>query len=586
MVKLKRLFCTVCAFAVLISATGCGRKADTDEGQMQGGTEDKEYAPEETEYGYYDAIDEFLAMSEECTPWDFESPQIEQRDPSNYPSRFDLRDRGVVTPVKNQTPFGTCWGFSTVAASEISILSELGRTYADTKLDLSEHHLAYFANSYLRDGSSQDGEGIHTMEGYNQMNLGSTNHTATAILSSGIGLNYEQDYPYCGKNRIESEDGPGYSEDDDWSISADEEFVQTFELENSFILPETAVVRNMEFVRYDEQAILAVKDELMKGRGVTVSYNADDEYYNEETFAQYAYVYDLNNHQTCIVGWDDSFPRTAFLDRSSDPDGDGTPQQPPKDGAWIVKNSWGAQTEDFPNDGDYGIINGQGQSTGYFYLSYYDKSIESMESFDYLVENPPSDYYMVDQYDYLVCMFPSIWYSEEYTAMSNVFAAEENELLRCISVETWFPQTEVEWKVVLLGGGYADPSDGETAAEGSEKFEYAGYHRINLDSTIPVEKGQEYAVIFSEKTTLDEQEIYVAGCDFNDNRETAEKRTADGESVDSYAVGIINPGESWLYSAVFDMWFDWADVIGRVKSIESGYDYDNFPIKGYADPAA
>ncbi len=42
-----------------------------------------------------------------------------------YPASFDLRDRNVVTSVKNQGLWSTCWGFSAIAASEISLLTEL-----------------------------------------------------------------------------------------------------------------------------------------------------------------------------------------------------------------------------------------------------------------------------------------------------------------------------------------------------------------------------------------------------------------------------------------------------------------------------
>ena len=43
-----------------------------------------------------------------------------------FPSHFDLRERGTVTPVKAQNPWGTCWSFATAAASETSILNTLG----------------------------------------------------------------------------------------------------------------------------------------------------------------------------------------------------------------------------------------------------------------------------------------------------------------------------------------------------------------------------------------------------------------------------------------------------------------------------
>ena len=44
---------------------------------------------------------------------------------SDFPSHFDLRDEGLVSYVKDQDPWGSCWSFGTSAAAEISILSEL-----------------------------------------------------------------------------------------------------------------------------------------------------------------------------------------------------------------------------------------------------------------------------------------------------------------------------------------------------------------------------------------------------------------------------------------------------------------------------
>ena len=50
-----------------------------------------------------------------------------------FPEKFDLRERGTVTPIKSQNPWGTCWSFATIAASETSILNSLGLTAEEYK---------------------------------------------------------------------------------------------------------------------------------------------------------------------------------------------------------------------------------------------------------------------------------------------------------------------------------------------------------------------------------------------------------------------------------------------------------------------
>ena len=72
-----------------------------------------------------------------------------------FPARFDLRERGTVTSVKDQTPWSTCWSFADIAASETSILNALGmttdmyRVAFGEDLDLSERHLAWFTATAL-----------------------------------------------------------------------------------------------------------------------------------------------------------------------------------------------------------------------------------------------------------------------------------------------------------------------------------------------------------------------------------------------------------------------------------------------------
>lgn len=130
------------------------------------------------------------------------------------------------------------------AAAETSILSKMGKTYDETKLDLSEHHLAWFARTHLQDGSSQDGEGTYMLDDAPELNTGGMLFTATSLFSSGIGVVNEGLIPYRGKNsKTESKLYLNYcySSEDDWSVPAEYEFFQSYELENSDILQSPAV---------------------------------------------------------------------------------------------------------------------------------------------------------------------------------------------------------------------------------------------------------------------------------------------------------------------------------------------------------
>ena len=107
-----------------------------------------------------------------------------------FPERFDLREHGLVTPVKSQNPWGTCWSFGTMAACESSLLTLLGLTAEEYEakygkpIDLSERHLAWFMTRALPELSdypqgeypfdeSQAGEGFHTpVEAGSVLNLG------------------------------------------------------------------------------------------------------------------------------------------------------------------------------------------------------------------------------------------------------------------------------------------------------------------------------------------------------------------------------------------------------------------------------
>lgn len=514
------------------------------------------------------------------------------------PRSFDLRGRGVVTPVKFQNPWGTCWGFSAIAAAETSILSELGTTYDETGLDLSELHLAWFAATALPDNCeqypSQSGEGYHynASEGENEsskLNVGGFSATATSVLSSGIGPEYEEIVPYHGVNPETGEstvvsrpDGTEfyYSPDDDWSIDEDERFWTAFELEESNILPSPAnVLQQMDengnitstYLGYNEDGTFAIKNELMNGRAVSINYYADQSmpnqqidpdqhvYINTDTWAQYTYEYVEPDHAVTIVGWDDDYPKENFNED----------HQPEYDGAWLVKNSWGAADQEFPNKNSWGV-----DGSGYFWLSYYDQTIQNPETLDFDVDGSDSqaDYLLVDQYDFLPNYGTTVYSStSDETRMANVFTASEDMLLRAVSAETTAPNSSVDYEIYLLDENASDPTDGTLAASVSEKYDFGGYHRATFDDPIEVPAGQKYSVIVTVTTPSG---LYQFKADAGANEKS-------GSAF--YAKGVVNEGESYLYSE--GGWHDWANLVAQEKSSNPMLEVDNFPIKAYADPS-
>lgn len=538
---------------------------------------------------------------------------------AHFPEKFDLRDYGYVTPVKLQNPWGTCWGFAAIAAAETSILSEMDKTYEETGLDLSEHHLTWFARSYLSDGSSQDGEGIYMFDNTMTLNTGGYPFMATSLFSSGIGVVLEDLIPYRGKNS--KTDGffglnLSYSEDDDWSLPEEYKFLQSYELENSDCLLSPAVYAPMKdegdieartdaYLGYDQSATDAMKQALMDGKAISVGFAADQflpsdlntdeeaQYLNvaDDKWTHYTYDGSPATHAVTIVGWDDTVSRTDFLDHSGDQYGDGTPHQPEGDGAWIVKNSWGTETEYFPNFNSWGLPDENGKHSGYFYLSYYDRSISFPETFDFKTTENNKGGYIIDQYDYLQSDSVSGWLDETPLQMANVFTAEYDEVLTALSSETSTKNTAVTFKVYLLSEDAETPTEGTLLLTAEAEYEHAGYHRLYLEEPAAIAKGQRYSVVVTQRTRHEGKTYYG----FSTARALNEEGTDDynhrqkllhtDDYLPYYAKGIVNPGESYVYIGALGAWSDFSEVIPALQENEdfSAYDFDNFPIKAYHD---
>ena len=251
---------------------------------------------------------------------------------NDVPARFDLRDvDGVsyVTPVKNQRPFGTCWGFASTSAAETSILGQ-GLWYPGidaSNLDLSEKQLAYFTHTHITDPNNpQYGEGMYNANGGTaaaDTYGGGSPFMAANAYATGIGPTLEsrgEPYEYHGKNKTVAESGTSYSADDDWSLGDEYRNQQDFILKEAYLLPTPAVITTgpdqIKTYTYNPDATALIKEQLLQKRSVALGFFADDSrpwdtgqdghYINTETWAHYTYDPVAPNHAVAVVGWDDN----------------------------------------------------------------------------------------------------------------------------------------------------------------------------------------------------------------------------------------------------------------------------------------
>ena len=370
----------------------------------------------------------------------------------------------------------------------------------------------------------------------------------------------------------------------DWSVDESLRYASVLSLDNSNILPRYLADDNV-----NEAAIKAIKDELTAGRAVSIGFCADTaspgstkpaKYINtaDNIWAHYTYLdSESSNHCVTIIGYNDKFPRTLFLEG----------HEPEKDGAWLVKNSWGGGMSTGTNFGSWGIDeNGDGIGDGYFWLSYWDKSIGSIETFDYRVEDLITNRmeYDIRQYDFMTTTEP-IKYNSEKAA--NVFTAEMTTNVREIGVQNNNDATTISYEIYLLNEDAANPTDGVLLASGSEYFKYAGYHRIKTNKVCIIPEGLKYSVVV---TQMREGKPYVSVFyDFNE-QSVIDKEAAGMTGIRKYSNAVVNRGESYILDE--GKWMDWVDYIPTFKRAyasvytrtkEEWLAVDNFSIKAYAD---
>ena len=385
-----------------------------------------------------------------------------------FPSRFDLRDEGRVTPVRDQGDCGSCWTFAAYGSLESTYLSDTG-----TAENFSENNMKNLCSDLYLDGYDRS-----PCDGGNAL-------MSAAYLTRGSGPVREEDDPYILP--IPSNISP----------TGLPPVLDTFEV--TFLPTRTDPLENGLFKQMlmDEGGIrvrFLVNYSCFSGNGTTY-YRPDAGYPSR------------GGHAVTLVGWDDAFPKEEFV------------ATPPGDGAFILKNSWGT---------------GFGED-GYFYISYYDRSLDTSESA--VFTGVPADVERhIYQYDPLG-MTTAIGTGEDTTYYgANVFTAENYEALSDVSFSTIEPETE--YTVAIFTNVTTPPGDAAPVAWTSGTCALPGYHTCSLPDAVPLMPGEVFSVVLKVSSPTASYPLGV------------EKPIEDYSSR-----ATANPGESYV-SADGDAWED------------------------------
>ena len=449
------------------------------------------------------------------------------------PERYDGRELGYVTPVKNQNPLATCWAFATVGALESSLLAQ-GKAVAP---DLSERHLVYFTYNPAPDPLGNTAGDETGPTGDNYLMRGANYQLAAHTLESWMGAADETAVPTYDElvRAYRAEPNPQESS-----------FLQQVALsEDTSHELDSYHVTNVRRISMEDTD--AIKQAIMEQGAVGISIKFSSACYRSATGAYYnASTLSGAAHTVEVVGWDDTYAVENF---------EGTRQGnvPAHPGAWIAKNS-------------YGAANSYAAAGGYLYISYEEAMLNTESAKAYVFEaEPVGSLDNIYQYDGTAGTCTNSVSSGG--SIANVFEVRANpsgeERLEAVSFSVSDSNIFYQVQVYTNITDSHDPTSGHAAYSTpvSGATTHAGYYTVNLpeDKQVGLVEDTKFSVVITLVHAGDNSDVkYDVDCTYGAGSTTGRYASS---TTWYYCNAHVEPGQSFEQDVAGGAWDDLSSTV-------------------------
>lgn len=440
---------------------------------------------------------------------------------ASLPEKYDSREYGYITPVRDQKGSNMCWAYATMACLEADAVKNNGFS---NDLDLSEYQLAYYTFHNKKDPLGLTDSDIvsfyNPAEDNNFITNGASLSYAVATLSGGVGPVLESDAPLSDildVNGFTVRTG-AYTE------NLSEDFRRD---RNVLVIDNIYAYSLMNQSEYDR-----IKQGIMEHGAAAISYYSQpttNGYYKTDLgVAYYQNVSNDPDHGVAIVGWDDNFPVSAFAPSN----------QPKNPGAWLVKNSWGT----IGDNQNYTV-------DGYFWLSYEDTSLinetsEGKGSYAYVYDVSPASnnkYKYMYQYDGgIIHEYSATTKEQQAEGYANIFSVQSDQKLEAITIHTDRGSANAKFILKIYTDVTNTPENGQFVHEQSVTIPVNGFFTIPLTESIELTKGQSFSVVLMKSDNSWENTYICTDRDY-DREYSAFKSMNNTEPCQSF----IYDGNLW-----------------------------------------